>query len=122
MKSAKGNCLGTNGKTILIKKCSNNDIWTLKNDGQLVHKKSNLCVTPYGKNNGNKIALSKCTGAATQKWKTNKTKKTWFVFENLKNKNTCIDLPWFDGNLGRATQVWKCQDNSERDNFNYVWA
>ena len=107
-KSKKGDCLGVNGKTILIKPCAkdNSDTWTMKNDGQLVHKKTGMCVTPSGKNNGNKISLGKCTGTATQKWKMNKTKGKKFVFENIKNKNTCIDLPWFDGNRGRSTQVW----------------
>ena len=122
-KSKKGDCLGVTGNTILIKTCAKDgsDTWTLKYDGQLVHKKSGKCVTPAAFGNGAKISLTKCRGVGEQKWKTNKTKGKKFVFENKGKKDVCMDLPWFDGNKGRSTQVWKCQDNNEADNFQYMW-
>ena len=121
-KFAKGDCLGVNGKTILVKKCAKNgaDDWQDFSDGTIRHKKTGLCMATSKKNWGTPIVLEKCNGKNVQKWNEKKTKGKYFVIESKAYKGVCVDLPGHKGSRGLKTQNYKCI-TSDSDNFQYIW-
>ena len=104
-KSAKGDCLGLNGNTILIQKCKTDgsDIWQELDNGEIIHKSTGKCMSTTKKNNGTPITLASCNGSDIQTWHERPTKEGKFVIESNKFANQCVDLPGGAGNVGLKT-------------------
>ena len=90
----------------------------LFDSGELKHKASGQCASFRYAKWGSPSSVEECDGSEYQKWtfKENPGKKGFFQVVNTKF-NTCFDIPWHDGRVGRIN-AWKC---SFSDGDNMMW-
>jgi hypothetical protein len=126
VKAKKGDCLGTNGKVILITACKKDksDYWQYFDNGQIKHKKTGLCMSPLNASlkNGVQVQLQKCSGEAKQEWQQlgGAAKNGQFLLQSSANPKQCLDLPGGAGTRGLKAQMYRCIPGA-KDNFEYIW-